>query len=232
MSPGGLAGGRLRRKPMPVHGGETNFRDAASGLVVWAIGVAVTSVLLVGAAEKVGSAAATTATVGAAAAGVAGASSQSSSIDYFTDTLLRTNPQAPSAAGGAAAGGVSSGGASATATAPDDRAMHAQVGRILTTAVAADNIAPDDRTYLAQIVSARTGMSMDDAQKRVDDVVNRTRASVTQAADTARKAAAYLSFWTFISLLFGAVCATLGGMLGGDLRDDFATRRAVPTAPR
>jgi len=114
--------------------------------VVWAIGVAVTSVLLVGAAEKVGSAAATTATAGAAAAGVAGASSQSSSIDYFTDTLLRTNPQAPSAAGGAAAGGVSSGGASATATAPDDRAMHAQVGRILITAVAADNIAPDDRT--------------------------------------------------------------------------------------
>src|SRR6202451_1133601 len=232
MSPGGLAGGRLRRKPMPVHGGETNFRDAASGLVVGAIGVAVTSVLLVGAAEKVGSAAATTATVGAAAAGVAGASSQSSSIDYFTDTLLRTNPQAPSAAGGAAAGGVSSGGASATATAPDDRAMHAQVGRILTTAVAADNIAPDDRTYLAQIVSARTGMSMDDAQKRVDDVVNRTRARVTQAADTARQAAGFLSFWTFISLLFGAVCATLGGMLGGDLRDDFATRRAVPTAPR
>ena len=58
-------------------------------------------------------------------------------------------------------------------------------------------------------------MSMDDAQKRVDDVVNRTRASVTQAADTARKAGAYLSFWTFMSLLFGAACATLGGMLGG-----------------
>jgi hypothetical protein len=110
--------------------------------------------------------------------------------------------------------------------------MHAQVRRILITAVAADTIAPDDRTYLAQIVSARTGMSMEDAQKRVDDLVNRARASVTQAAETARKAGAYLSFWTFMSLLFGAACATLGGMLGGDLRDDFATRRAVPTAPR
>ena len=226
---GGYVAGRLRREPMPVHGGETNFRDAASGLVVWAIGVVVTSALLVAAAEKAGSAAATTAALGTAAAG---ASSQSSSIDYFTDTLLRTNPQAPSAAGGAAAGGVSSGGASATAAAPDDRAMHAQVGRILTTAVATNGLASDDRTYLAQIVSARTGMSMDDAQKRVDDVVNRARASVTQAAETARKAGAYLSFWTFMSLLFGAACATLGGMLGGDLRDDFATRRAVPTAPR
>jgi hypothetical protein len=221
---------------MPVHSSETNFRDAASGLVVWAIGVVVTSILLVAAAEKAGSAAATTATVGAAAAGVAGASSQASSIDYFTDTLLRTNPQAQSAAGGTAAGGAAAGGASGgvavTATAPDDRVMHAQVGRILVTAVAANTVAPDDRTYLAQIVSARTGMSMDEAQKRVDDVVNRTRASVTQAADTARKAGAYLSFWTFMSLLFGAACATLGGMLGGDLRDDFTTRRAVPTAPR
>jgi hypothetical protein len=227
---GGYVAGRLRREPMPVHTSETNFRDAASGLVVWAIGVVVTSILLVAAAEKAGSVAATTATVGAAATGVAGASSQSSSIDYFTDTLLRTNPQAPSAAG-AAAGGTSTG-AAATATAPDDRAMHAQVGRILITAVAANTIAPDDRTYLAQIVSARTGMSMDDAQKRVDDVVSRARASVTQAADTARKAGAYLSFWTFMSLLFGAACATMGAMLGGDLRDDFTTRRAVPTAPR
>jgi hypothetical protein len=228
---GGYVAGRLRREPMPVHTGETNFRDAASGLVVWAIGVVVTAILLAAVAEKAGSAAATTATVGAAAAGVAGASSQSSPIDYFTDTLLRTNPQAPSAA----AGGASPGGASATAAAPDDRAMHAQVGRILITAIATNNsntIAPDDRTYLAQIVSARTGMSMDDAQKRVDDVVNRARASVTQAAETARKAGAYLSFWTFMSLLFGAACATLGGMLGGDLRDDFTTRRAVPTAPR
>ncbi len=237
---GGYVAGRLRREPMPVHTGETNFRDAASGLVVWAIGVVVTSILLAAAVEKVGSAAATTATVGAATAGVAGASSPSSSLDYFTDSLLRTNPQAPSAAGGAAAGGASSGGAAAAAAAPDDRAMHAQVGRILITAIATNNsatnnsntIAPDDRTYLAQIVSARTGMSMDDAQKRVDDVVNRARASVTQAAETARKAGAYLSFWTFMSLLFGAACATLGGMLGGDLRDDFTTRRAVPTAPR
>jgi hypothetical protein len=224
---GGYVAGRLRREPMPVHSGETNFRDGASGLIVWAIGVAVTSVLLVGAAEKAGSAAATTAATAAAGAGVAAASSQSSTIDYYSDTLLRTNPQAPSATAGAApAGSV------AAPTAPADRAMHDQVNRILLTAIATNSLAPDDRTYLAQIVSARTGMSMDDAQKRVDDVANRARTAVTQATEKARKAAEYLSFWTFMSLLFGAACATLGGMLGGDLRDDFSTRRAVSTAPR
>jgi len=228
---GGYVAGRLRREPMPVPTGETNFRDGASGLIVWAICVAVTSILLVGAAEKAGSAAATTA--GAAAAGVTGASGQSSTIDYYSDTLLRTNPQAPSATAGAApAGTAAAPAAPAAPTAPADRAMHDQVNRILLTAIATNSLAPDDRTYLAQIVSARTGMSMDDAQKRVDDVANRARAAVTQATEKARKAAEYLSFWTFMSLLFGAACATLGGMLGGDLRDDFSTRRAVPTAPR
>ncbi len=33
--------------------------------------------------------------------------------------------------------------------------------------------------------------------------------------------------WTFMSLLFGAVCATLGGILGGDRRDEFALRGLV-----
>lgn len=45
---------------------------------------------------------------------------------------------------------------------------------------------------------------------------------VTAAAmsDEARKAAAYLSFWSFMALLFGAVAATLAGILGGELRDE------------
>jgi hypothetical protein len=41
-----------------------------------------------------------------------------------------------------------------------------------------------------------------------------------EAADTARKAAAYISFWSFMALLFSAVAATLAGMLGGELRDE------------
>jgi hypothetical protein len=40
------------------------------------------------------------------------------------------------------------------------------------------------------------------------------------ANDAARKAAAFFSFWSFIALLFGAVAATLAGMLGGELRDE------------
>jgi hypothetical protein len=39
-------------------------------------------------------------------------------------------------------------------------------------------------------------------------------------AEAAREAAAYVSFWSFMALLFGAVAATLAGMLGGELRDE------------
>ena len=45
-------------------------------------------------------------------------------------------------------------------------------------------------------------------------------APAAEATDAARKAAAYASFWSFMALLFGAVAATLAGMLGGELRDE------------
>src|SRR5215510_1217403 len=44
-------------------------------------------------------------------------------------------------------------------------------------------------------------------------------AAAKEAADKTAKAGAYFSFWTFMSLLFGGVAATLAGMLGGQLRD-------------
>ena len=44
--------------------------------------------------------------------------------------------------------------------------------------------------------------------------------TTTTVTDEARKAAAYISFWSFLALLFGAVAGTLAGMLGGELRDE------------
>jgi hypothetical protein len=47
-------------------------------------------------------------------------------------------------------------------------------------------------------------------------------------SETAKQAAAYVSFWSFIALLFGAVAAPLAGILGGELRDEEpAPRRGV-----
>jgi hypothetical protein len=240
---GGYVAGRLRRPPAPMHDNEVKFRDGAHGLVVWAIGVVVSSLVLAAAVEKIGAAAGTSA--GATVIG-AGAVGQSPSIAYFTDTLLRPNPQSAANSGAANAapangdttstpnGGTSSAAASngAAPNTGNEAGERGQINRILITSLGANGMSNDDRAYLTQIVSAQTGLSREDAQRRVDDVVNRAKQDATQATDAARKAAAYVSFWTFMSLLFGAVCATLGAVLGGDLRDEFAVRGAVPTSAR
>ena len=240
---GGYVAARLRRPPAGLHTDEVKFRDGANGLVVWAIGVVVTFFIIVSAVNKIG-AAAGTAAAGTAALGTAGAASQAPSIDYFTDSLLRPTPQGAGNAGAAAgSGGTSqdasngapSGGNASNASGSNgvnSNQQHAQINRIMMTAWGANGVSDDDRSYLAQLVSQQTGMSQQDAQNRVNDVINRAKDAATQAAEAARKTAAYLSFWTFMALLFGAACATLGGIVGGDLRDESANRVAVTTSPR
>jgi hypothetical protein len=95
-----------------------------------------------------------------------------------------------------------------------------QVARIMLNGVRQGRLSDDDRNYLAEVVASETGLSAQDAQRRVDDVMNRAKESVQAAADTARKAASFLSFWTFMSLLFGAVAA----VLGGEQRDEAMAR--------
>lgn len=236
---GGYVAGRLRRSPVPLHAAEVKFRDGANGLVVWAIGVVVSVIILAAAVGKVGSA------VSSAAEGAAGAgavAAQSPPVNYYSDMLLRPSPRnaaaaaaANGAAGAAAPPAGAETGAAQSGTATNStagiaaaRQQQAEVNRILVTSLGLNGLSKDDGAYLAQVVSARTGLSQDEAQHRVDAVVGQMKLEAKTAADTARKAAAYLSFWTFMSLLFGAVCATLGGMLGGDLRDEFANRQAVP----
>jgi hypothetical protein len=228
---GGYVAGRLRRDPAALRTAEVKFRDGANGLTVWAIGVAVSTVIIAGVAGKIGNAVENTA---GAATNLTALAGQWPTMDYFVDSLLRTNSQpgangAPASAPAATNSGQNN---AATNAAADGGAQREQIYRIMLTALGPNGMSANDRAYLAQLVSAQTGLSQNDAQQRVDDVVNMAKQDATQAADAARKAAAYLSFWTFMSLLFGAVCATLGGMLGGDLRDEIAMREAVSTSPR
>ena len=241
---GGYVAGRIRRSPAPLHTDEVKFRDGANGLVVWAIGVVITFFVLVTVVGKIGSVTGSAAAgIGSTAVGLAGATSQSPSVDYFSDTLLRPNAQnAGQNAGNGANAGATGGAAAATPTSGNEAngaaagqangsagRQQAQVNRILITSLSPNGLSNDDRTYLAQLVAAQTGVSQDEAQRRVDAVTTQMKQDATQAAETARKAAAYVSFWTFMSLLFGAVCAALGGVLGGELRDEYVARTAVAT---
>lgn len=204
---GGYYAGRVRLRTQEAVGDVSRFRDGANGFLVWALGVAATAAIvgLLGAASLFGAARSTGGVLEAGAA-----LTPADQMNYYVDQLTRSTQ--PNANG---------------ATVPAD---NAQVTRILTISIRNGRLADDDRAFLASLVAARTGVSQDDAQRRVDDVFNRARDGLKQAADTTRKAAAYVSFWTFMSLLFGAVAATLGGMLGGELRDEYHAE-AVRTAP-
>jgi hypothetical protein len=216
---GGYLAARMRSHFVDDASAEGRFRDGAQGFLVWSLGVVITALFVVLAGFYTASTAtnASANLVGAAANGSENGGPVTNTTDYFVDMLFRPGPStnAPAANDNAAVNNQS----------------RAEAGRVLAHAVTQGQLSNDDRTYLAQLVSQRTGLSQDEAQQRVTNVENQERDSVKQAADKAAKAGAYLSFWTFMSLLFGAVAAVLGGILGGESRlDDAAWSPA--TQPR
>jgi hypothetical protein len=66
-------------------------------------------------------------------------------------------------------------------------------------------------------------MSQQDAERRVNEVVNEAKT----AADNARRGAAKLAFWMTAALIFGAFAASLAAVEGGQLRDGTWTERGV-----
>ena len=194
---GGYLAGRLRTKWTDLHTDEVYFRDTAHGFLVWAVGLVITASLLATAATSlVGGAAQRS------AAGSTGATSPAEGMlnpnAYFVDTLLRSGN---------------------TTQDRNDGAARGEVERIFAHAYSQGNMIPADATYLAQLVSARTGVSQADADKRVSDVFEDAR----QSSDRARKALAHLSLWLFVALLSGAFCASYAGTIGGKQRDHVRT---------
>ena len=85
---------------------------------------------------------------------------------------------------------------------------------------------PADRAYVAKVVSARTGLSQADAEKRVNDVVTQVKADL----DAARKAAMQTAIWLTLSLFIGAFSASLAATEGGGLRDGTWGKKAYTPA--
>ena len=133
------------------------------------------------------------------------AGSRSSPMGYGVDKLFRPSP-------GTAAGSEQN---------PAD--MHAEAMRIMANAMETGAVPDADRSYLIGLVSARTGMSDAEAQKRVDDFIagaNEAEAKIKAKADVARKDAAEVSIYTALSMLIGAFIASVAAALGGRLRDE------------
>lgn len=92
--------------------------------------------------------------------------------------------------------------------------MRAEAGRILVNDLRKDQAPATDVAYLAKLVALGTGLSQDEAEKRVSDVI----ASARTAEDSARKAAAHVLLWLFLALLTGAFSASYAATIGGRQR--------------
>jgi hypothetical protein len=205
---GGYITGRMRTRWIGTHVHEVFFRDTANGLVTWALAtVVVASVLGSGLASGLGGGAKAVTSV--ASAGVQGAAhgamagGSNANFGYGIDKLFRSaTPGAADASGG------------------DSRA---EATRILTNAVSTGGVPDADRTYLATLIASRTGVTQDEAQKRVDDLITSANDAATKAkaaADEARKDAAQVALYTALAMLIGAFIASAAAALGGHLRDE------------
>jgi hypothetical protein len=78
------------------------------------------------------------------------------------------------------------------------------------------NLPSADKTYLAQLVSARTGLTQAEAEGRVSQVFTQLQ----QEINANRRAMARLFLWLFVALLIGAFSASYAATIGGRERDN------------
>ncbi len=223
---GGYLAGRLRARWASVHDDEVYFRDTAHGFLAWSLATLLTASLalgsvggILGAGATVGasvaSGAATAATGVAAGAGMS-AANQEDWMSYYTDALFRS-------------GATSTNGMSPS---PDTAPAGMEAGRIFTTSIAQGQLSQEDKQYLGQVVAQNTNLTPAQAETRVQETYDRTVLALQQAeekareaADTAKKAAAWTSLWMFIALLCGAFIASLTATFGGRQRDQVVYSR-------
>ena len=211
---GGYLTGRLRTKWVGVHDNEVYFRDTAHGFLAWALATLLVAGVLgsalsaaIGAGVQAASNVASGAAAGAStAAATAAGGTTGNDLGYFVDTLFR-----PTDPGTVASAGQNDAGAAAQAT------------RILVASAARGEVSADDKAYLVKLVASRTGISQDDAAKRVDTLItglDDAKNKAKAAAESARKASATFAMVGALSMVVGAFIASVAGALGGRQRDE------------
>jgi len=203
---GGYLTGRLRRRVGDGTEHEVEVRDGAHGLIVWASGVVVASLLL---ALGVTGAVGTAAQVGGPAAAAASVNSDGGITAYTVDSLLRMP------ANGAAAQTTADPAAGPSPMAGNATADRDEVTRLLTYGLTDGEFGADDKAHVARLIANRTGMSEAEAQARIDTVLAKAKA----AADAARRIALIIGFATAATLLVGAAAGAWAATLGGKHRD-------------
>ena len=228
---GGYLAGRLRTKWVAVHTDEVYFRDTAHGFLAWAVASLASAALLtsmigsivsggIQAGATVAGGVATTAA--AAGSGLARSETDTGPLGYFIDSLFRADRNAAAADAPLGERGLKSAGVREQTNA----ASAPEVARIFVNTLRTGTLPAEDVRYAGQVVAQRTGLTQQDAEKRVLDTYAHAQAKLRDAetaakdaADKARKTSAYAALWLFISLLLGAFVASLAATYGGRRRD-------------
>jgi hypothetical protein len=217
---GGYLAGRLRQRWLATHSHEVFFRDTAHGLVTWSV-----ATLLV-AAVLAGSAASLMGGVSQAAGGLVAAGARS--VPTTGAKMHSHGPMGPGVEDGPGAYVLDKlfrGGAPGTTpdAPPRGRDSRMEAAHIAASAATGGDVNTEDRAYLANAVAVHTGVTPEEAQKRVDAFVQSVKdaaAKVKAEADEARKAAATAALFTALALLIGAFIASVAAVLGGRQRDE------------
>jgi hypothetical protein len=216
---GGYVAGRMRSRWHEPTQHEVEFRDGLHGGLVWAVGIVIGAALAMAAA---GAAAKTGIDVAGKAAGVT-ALSTTEPMDAVLDSMLRptTVAQAPSASTPPAAATPAPSASRTRSTAASSDETRSEMARILASAVASGALSDQNRAYLAQGVAQRSGLSQQEAERRVNEAFTAAR----EAADKARKAAILTGFVTAASLIISFGAAWWAAIRGGQHRDNAVPAR-------
>lgn len=233
---GGYLAGRLRIKWAGVHVDEVYFRDTAHGFLAWAVASLATAALLTSvigsivnggvqaAASLAGGGPNANMTAGVTAAGsemgksddVSG--SEAGAMGYFVDSLFRKDSNQASS--------TSTKSKIISTDTAQKAALSSEVTRIFISSMSMKILPPADQAYISQLVSSHTGLTQQEAEKRVNNIYSNMQTkkqnaeiAAKDAADKARKASIYATLWLFVSLLMGAFSASLAATWGGCCRD-------------
>jgi hypothetical protein len=182
---GGYLAGRCRVPYDAVLRDEIERRDGLHGIATWALAVLLGVGLTALVALSVSQPTNLTQPK---------STTEPSVLSYEIDQLFRSTRRPPNA---------------------DVTPLRSEAGRILMTSSSHGGVSADDRTYLAQLVTATTGLSGPDAERRVDTAINNSRTAIARA----RAALVILAFFVATALLLGAAAAWAAAEAGGRHRD-------------
>lgn len=216
---GGYLAGRLRTRWLNTDTDEVYFRDTAHGFLAWSIATLATAGLFVSAigavasgGAKIGAAALAGTATAAGAVAIDAAGKPDAGQAYLLDTLFRPGTDTAEPAAPLASPPTEDSAARTTA----------ESARIFANAIRVGALSAEDTRYLGQLIAQRTGLSAAEGEARVRSAYGEWEkgvAAAKEAADKARKAAAYAALWLFVSLLGGAFFASFAATWGGKRRD-------------